>query len=67
MLPDRFSKFGLGDGEPVPYVALPWSLRGGTLSVTADAVPAPPKGEPRPRGPMNTGRGRVTRPLRFRF
>ena len=50
MLPDRFSKFGLGDGEPVPYVALPWSLRGGTLSVTADAVPAPPKGEPRPRG-----------------
>ena len=32
MLPDRFSKFGLGDGEPVPYVALPWSLRNGTLS-----------------------------------
>ena len=47
MLPDRFSKFGLGDGEPVPYVALPWSLRVGTLSVTAYAAPALPEGEPR--------------------
>ena len=49
-----FQNWGLGDGKPVPYVALPWSLRDGTLSVTADAVPALPKGEPRPRGPINT-------------